>query len=440
MSAREVALAVVRDVFSQTEVQRAAQESLDYRLHAAQLDHRDAAFATALAYGAIKMRRTLDWYLRPYLEQRKAPLPFIIGEIARLGVYEMRFLGAQPYAVVSQWVNLAKRFGHRGTAGLINAVLRGFARDNPKPPQREEFLDELEFWAVTYSFPTWLVRQWHLRFGSTVETLLRGCNDPAQAALTINRKKIDRAGALEKLQERGIAARTSPFAHDSVLIQPDGAPRRALASGDGSWWTQSESSAMVADVLHPHAGERIADLCSGRGNKALQIASRLGDEDTVVCVERDARKAAQLERRAREASLCAAAVVADATRPLPGMRFDRILLDAPCSGTGVVGRHPEARWRKHSDDGERLAVLQASLLEAASAMLYEGGAIVYAVCSIDPRETTAVVDGLVRGGMLDRGLVPERFRPFQTPEGDVIVPPGVEGRDGFFISRLERRA
>ena len=128
MTAREVALQVVRDVFPPAGggAERGAQEALDYRLEKSDLDARDRAFATHLAFGAVKMRRTLDWYLQPYVGSREKALPPVIGEILRLAIYEIRYTNSQPHATVSQWVGLAKRFGHRGTAGLVNAVLRGF--------------------------------------------------------------------------------------------------------------------------------------------------------------------------------------------------------------------------------------------------------------------------------------------------------------------------
>src|SRR5690348_15689932 len=157
MNARDVALQVVRDVFPPQNSGRGAQEALDYRLRKATLDPRDRAFATMLAFGAIKMRRTLDWYLQPYIGERAKPLPPVIAEIARLAVYELRFTSSAAHAAVSEWVNLAKIYGHRGTAGLVNAVLRGFLRDKPAEPQREDFADEDDYLGAAFSYPTWLV-------------------------------------------------------------------------------------------------------------------------------------------------------------------------------------------------------------------------------------------------------------------------------------------
>jgi 16S rRNA (cytosine967-C5)-methyltransferase len=442
MTAREVALHVVRDVFAPPAshgTERTAQEALDYRLNKSDLTQQDRAFATLLAFGAIKLRRLLDWYLRPYIGSRDKALPPVIAEILRVAMYEYLFTIVQPHATVSQWVDLAKRYGHRGTAGLVNAVLRGVIRDEPAQPQRADFENEDDYLGTVFSYPTWLVRQWREVFGERLDKILQACNAPAQVAVAINRAKTTRDDVIAWFTEREARAEASELAEDCVLVSDGALARRGEREAAGAWWVQSESSAAVVDVLNPQPGESIADACSGRGSKALQSAARLDGDGALICIEKDGRKAAALERRAQQAELPVAMIVGDATAPILHQQFDRILIDAPCSGTGVLGRHPEARWRKRPDDGERLALTQRALLEALAPHVFEGGAIVYAVCSVDPRETTDVIDWFARTHNVQRGLVPARFADFQLESGDVLIPPGLGGRDGFFIARLERR-
>lgn len=435
MTAREVTLHVARDA-----PERGAQESLEYWAAKAQLDRRDRAFATNLAFGAIKMRRLLDWILQPYTGNRGKPLPPAIAEILRLGAYEVRFTGGAPHAIVSEWVNLAKRYGHRGTAGVVNAILRSLLRDPPRTPMLEDFPAPDDYLGTLYSYPTWLVRQWRAVFGDMqLEEILQACNAPAQPAVALNRKKQTREQLCTWFAEKGTPARESDLAEDSVLVDDGSVIAATESQGEGGWWRQSESSAMVVDILNPQPGERVVDACSGRGNKALQIAARLGEGEAPICIDRDAKKIATLEKRAAAADLPVAAVTGDATAPILPDRADRILIDAPCSGIGVIGRHPEARWQKRPDDGERLALTQRALLESLTPQLFDGGAIVYAVCSTDPRETTEVIDWILRTHNVQRGLIPSRYADVQTALGDVLVPPGLHGRDGFFIARLERR-
>ena len=443
MNAREVALAVIRDVFpvERGAVERSAQEALDYRLRRANLSDRDRAFATELAYGAIKMRRTLDWYLRPYTGTRDKPLPPTIAEILRLGIYEFVYTDAHEHATTNELVNLAKRYGHRGTAGLVNAVLRTFLRDKPAPPRREDFENDDDYLGAKYSFPTWIVRQWRSRFGDErLEEILAATNAPARTAVVVNRAKTSWEAVQAWFSEHGTAAMLSPFAEDALLVDDASVARSGERDADGAWWVQSESSAMPVDILNPQSGEAVLDVCSGRGNKALQTASRLNGDGTLTCIEQDVRKSTMLEQRMALAGFAAAIVTGDATQVELTQKFDRILLDAPCSGIGVLGRHPEARWRKRPDDGERLAHTQRALLESLAPHLHEGGTIVYAVCSTDPRETHEVVEWFMQRHNVRRGLIPARYEPLLTGADDVLVPPGLDGRDGFYIARLESRA
>jgi len=443
MNAREVALQVVRDVFVVPGggTERSAQEALDYRARKAALSSRDRAFATELAYGAIKMRRALDWYLEPFIGERRKELPPVIGEILRLAIYELVYTRADTHATVFEFVNLAKRYGHRGVANLVNAVLRSFLRDRPLDPCRDDFENDDEYLGTRYSLPTWLVRQWRAQFGEQVEAIAAAVNDPPRAAVTTNALRTTTAETVERFTADGIAVTASAFVPESLLVDDAAAVRAAEPAAGGAWWVQSESSAMPVAVLNPQPEEAVLDVCSGRGNKALQIGARMGGAGSELCIERDPRKAKVLEARLAAAGIAAGVVTGDATGPLlePNRQFDRALVDAPCSGIGVVGRHPEARWKKQPGDGERLALTQRALLEALAPSIHEGGVLVYAVCSTDPRETIEVVEWFRSKANFERGLIPAAFEPFITEEGDVLVPPGLDGRDGFFIARLEHR-
>ena len=439
MTARELALAVARDVFpppGSNSVERTAQASFDYRARRTELSERDRAFAAELAYGAIKLRRALDWHLAPFLGPG---LPPVIREILRLATYELIYTRANEYATVFEFVNLAKRFGHRGLANLVNAVLRSLLRAKPEEPRRESFESEDDYLATRYSLPTWLVRQWRDVFGDALEAICAAVNEPARPAIVVNTLASTPEATAERLRSNGIETTRSGYVVEALLVERGGIYR---ANGNGAWWPQSESSAMAVDVLGPQPGEAILDVCSGRGNKALQIGARLEGLGTLCCIERDARKVATLGGRLERAGIVAALVTGDATAEiLPAeQRFDRALVDAPCSGIGVVGRHPEARWKKEGSDGERLALTQRAILEQTAGHVHPGGALVYAVCSTDPRETNEVIDWFLARHNFERGLIPSGYGSLLTPNGDVLVPPGIDGRDGFYIARVERRS
>lgn len=430
MTAREVALQVVRDVFGPHP--RGAREALDYRLRKAALEPRERAFATELAYGAIKMRRLLDFELEPYVGERAKTLPQPIAEILRLGTYQLRAMhGVEAYAAVSESVGLARKYGHKGTAGLVNAVLRRVASEPPREPDPE----------TRASLPSWIVAHWRERFGEErLPAILAGVNAPAAAAVCVDLRHADVDEARRALGEAGIASTPSAFARDVLVLDREAGIGDVERLANHRWHLHAEAAAFPVDLLDPRPGERIVELCSGRGNKTLQLASRTNDAGTILAVDDDEKKIARAAERLEAAGAGSVAIVrADATAMQAAPDADRVLLDAPCSGLGILGRQPEARWRKRPEDPLRMQAVQRKLLEAASRSVKPGGALVYAVCSTDRREAEDVVDPfLAAHPEFARAALPERYAPFGTAAGDVLVPPGIDGRDGFYVARLDR--
>ncbi len=429
-SAREVALQVCRDVFGPNS--RGAREALDYRLRASKLEPRDRAFATELAYGAIKMRRFLDFELAPYLGDRAKALPQPIAEIARLGTYQLRVMrGVEAYAAVSESVGLARKYGHKGTAGLINAVLRRIATE---PPRDADL-------ATRASLPTWVVNHWRERFGEDrLGGIVAGVNAPAPAGVCVDLRNVAPEAARAALADAGVAATPSAFAYDALVLDAESSSADVERLANHRWHLHAEAATFPVDVLDPRPGMRVVELCAGRGNKTLQIASRTRDDGTLLAVDDDPRKTAQSAARLEAAGIASVALVtADATAMEAQDDADGVLLDAPCSGLGILGRQPEARWRKQPDDPARMAEIQARLLDAAARCVKPGGSLVYAVCSTDRRESEDVVDAFLGAhAAFARAAIPQRYAPFLTPFGDVLVPPGIDGRDGFYVAKLAR--
>jgi 16S rRNA (cytosine967-C5)-methyltransferase len=429
-TAREVALQVCRDVFGPNP--RGAREALDYRLRKTDLAPRDRAFATELAYGAIKMRRYLDFELKPFVGERAKSLPQPIAEILRLGTYQLRLMnGVEAYAAVSESVGLARKYGHKGTAGLVNAVLR---RVSTEPPREVDL-------ATRASLPNWVVEHWRERFGDErLDAILAGVNAPAATGVCLDLRNTTRDDAQRALAEAGIAATPSAFAQDVLVLDASASASELERLANHRWHLHSETASFPVDILDPQAGQRVIELCCGRGNKTLQIVSRMRDNGTVLAVDDDERKIAQIAKRLEAAAVGTVALVtADATTMQASADADLVLLDAPCSGLGILGRQPEARWRKLPGDPARMAEVQRKLIDAAAGGVKPGGALVYAVCSTDRREGEDVVDAfLAEHPQFARDTIAERYAPFLTSAGDVLVAPGIDGRDGFYISRVTR--
>ncbi len=435
-SARDVAFAVVRDVFGPDA--RTAQGAFDVRSRRAKLDVRGRAFAAELAYGSIKQRRLIDWLLAPYIGSRAKPPAPPLADILRLGVYQLRFMsGVEDHAAIFETVNLAWRHGHKGTAGLVNAVLRRMQAEGPREPQRADSKSDADYLGTLRSVPTWIAQQFLNTLNGMSDAALAAVNAAPRTALRVNTLRADVAEVSALLAQRGLTAQPSAYVAETLLLNGG-----SVADDDaGRWSLQSESAAIPVDLLAPQPGEEVLDLCSGRGNKTLQIAARLHDQGRIVCIERDAKKMAILSAALERADVASVApVIGDARSVASDVRADAVLLDAPCSGVGVIGRHPEARWRKLPSDGERLSVMQTALLRSAAERTKRGGRLVYSVCSIDPREGRAVIDAfLADEAEFVRAAVPERYAAFMR-DGDLIVPPGIEGRDGFYIASLQRSA
>jgi 16S rRNA (cytosine967-C5)-methyltransferase len=433
-TARQVAYDVVRDVFGPD--QRGAQASFDVRSRRARLDTRDRAFAAELAYGTIKGMRLIDWLLAPYLAGRDKPLPPTIHDVLRLGIYQIHFMsGVDDHAAVSETVNLAWKHGHKGTAGLVNAVLRRSIADGKRTPDSADFKTADDWAGMCFSVPTWIAAQFGRAYGEARDAALRGVNAAPQHALRVNALRASVETVTVDLAERGVTVRVSPYVPETLIADSG-------TIGDdpgGRWSIQSEAATMPVDMLEPRAGETVLDMCAGRGNKTIGIAARMGNTGSVVAVELDPKKIPVLREHLERAGVTNVAVVeGDARSAALEIRADAVLLDAPCSGIGVIGRHPEARWRKRPDDGSRLAETQAQLLRAAATRTAPGGRIVYSVCSPDAREGRERVDAfLAEEPGFARAPLPERYATFER-DGDLVVPAGIEGRDGFYIASLVR--
>ncbi len=431
---REVAFQVVQDVFG--EERRGAQAAFDVRARKAELDARDRAFAAELAYGSIKLRRRIDRELAPYVGIRDKALPPAIAEVLRLGVYQLRYMsGVDDHAAVSETVNLAWKHGHKGTAGLVNAVLRRMIAEGRPQFDEGAFESRNDYYGVEYSVPSWIAGQFLSAYGEAAGTALAGINSAPQHAVRVNALRTDIATVRAELEAKGVHTEASPFVAESLLVDSG-------TIGDdagGRWSVQGEAATMPVDLLAPQPGETVLELCSGRGNKSVQIAARLGGEGSLVCVEIDEKKIRVLRATLERCDVANVAIVAgDARAVAAEVAAQAVLLDAPCSGIGIIGRHPEARWRKAPEDGARLADLQAALLRAAATRTALGGRIVYSVCSTDRREGRALVDAfLAEDARFGRAPLAERYAPFAA-SGDVVVPAGIDGRDGFYIASLVR--
>jgi len=406
---------------------RPLDEALAANRDLARLDPRDRAFARLLVATALRRLGQIDAAIDARLER---PLPAkraAVRDILRLGVAQIAFLGTAPHAAVDTSVVLVRRRGQEGLAGLVNAVLRRIAEAAPPPPGDPEHLN----------VPDWLWQNWTAAYGEETAAAIARAH-LAEAPLDITLKLPDQAAHWAAALEAEI------LPTGSLRRESGGDPAQLPGFAEGAWWVQDAAAALPVRLLGDMAGRRVADLCAAPGGKTAQLAAAGAK---VTAVDISGKRLERLRGNLARLGLDAATVVADAATWLPPEPFDAVLLDAPCTATGTLRRHPDIAWNKGHEDVVRLAGLQDRLLAAALRMVRPGGTLVYATCSLLPEECEQRVATLLAAGAAAERLpvAPQelpRLEAAITTEGDLrTLPchwPESGGIDGFYGARLRR--
>jgi 16S rRNA (cytosine967-C5)-methyltransferase len=418
------------------------------------LGPRDRAFTTELVYGTLRWRGRLDCALGQVLERPLASVEPGVVTLLRLGAYQLLFCDVPASAAVDQTVRSAHALGASRAAGLVNAVLRRLAQRAGAlafPALEDEPLAHLEH---ALGIPRWIAERWLAALGpSQAAALAAASNAPPPLTVRANRARIGRAALLARLVERFPEAQACAFAPDGVVLGHGGSPASDPDFVAGLFTVQDEASQLVVELLAPAPGERVLDACAAPGTKTTAIAERVGPDGLVVALDRSERRLALIGRAVRRLGQGnVTALAADATQALaelPGAPFDRVLVDAPCSGLGALRRNPDARWRLSPDDPAQLAELQSALLASASTWLRPGGTLVYSTCTLTGEENDAVVEAFLANTpgfeRAEAGRLPQALRPLLDAKGALVTWPhrhgtGAHGMDGFYAARLERSA
>jgi 16S rRNA (cytosine967-C5)-methyltransferase len=435
--ARACAYTVVRRVFEEGAY---ADRALAGEARA--LDPRDRAFSTALAYGAIQRRRTLDHVAQRLSSRRLERLDPPVLAALRLGLYQLLYLGGvADYAAVDESVELAKR-ARPAAAGLVNAILRRGGTEGPAILAELDDADPAGA-AILHSVPDWLARLWWTEIGvDGARELLRRINDPAESAIRVNTLLASPAGVADALP---VPSHPAPALPEGLVVEAGFDAQSSDPWKRGAIMPQSRGSMLVARVLAPVAGERVLDLCAAPGGKTTHIAALLENRGEVLAVERHPGRAAALERTCvRMHTSCVRVEVADAAQLSPGAHggnYDRVLVDPPCSGLGTLQSRPDRRWRATAEAIDELAALQSRILAAGAARVAPGGTLVYSVCTISRREGEMVLERFLRehpefAAETLAEQLPQWAEAAVGPHLQLL--PSREGTDGFFIARARR--
>ncbi len=436
---REVALRILHKIETENVFANESIQSFCGNLILSSLDRR---FISEIVHGTTKMRRRLDFVLSQFLVEKLEGLTPWIKNILRMGIYQIDFMDKVPEsAAVDESVKLAKKFGHKGTVALVNAVLRSYLRDKSKVsfPSWEE--DKVENIALFYSFPSWMVERW-LEIWGEKETikLCEAFNQRPRLSLRVNSLKIGQKDLEEILNQEKIKFKPGKFLKNFYTIESKMDFSQFAPLQEGWVYFQDESAGFPVALLDPQPGECILDLCAAPGGKTTFIAEKMKDQGMVVAVDISLKKLKTIKENydrlgIESINLCCADAKNFSCCPV-----DKILMDAPCSALGTLGKNSDTRWRKQKEDPPRLQTIQLEILLNAARLLKSGGVLIYSTCTIMPDENEQTVNKFL-----------EQRKDFKRKDSHIFVDsevvdekgfvrtlPHIHKMDGSFACRLEK--
>jgi len=437
---RDAALDVLIRVF---ERDWQLDRSLDKTLRRKPVSDRGRRFMTQLVYGTVRYKLLCDHALKPICTQELDKLPLPILVILRMAVFQSLFLDTvtRP-AMVHTSVELAKKRGHAGLGRLVNAVLRRAPQTvaDIKLPGFE--YEPERFLSLRYSTPEWLVRRWMEQYGPEgARALCERSVMEAPLTLRVNTLQTTPEALTAWLKKKDIeVAPLTPLPEELTVIRGQGAIQ-SEAFRRGDFTIQDAASMLPAYLMEPQPGDRVLDLCAAPGGKTTHLAQLAGGKAEITAMDAQFRKLALVRENIERLGAPGIRVLqGDAAAPPFGPVFDRVLLDAPCSGLGTMRRHPELKYRVSDESIRRLADQQRALLRSALRCVRPGGVVVYSVCTFTPEETTGVVEAVAGecGAKFEDG--PEILSPWAISQGQYQTRPGQEALDGFFLTRLRAQS
>jgi 16S rRNA (cytosine967-C5)-methyltransferase len=408
-------------------------------------DVRDNAFILELVNGVLRHRAHLDWAIGRFSAQPISKTDIRTRNILRLGAYQMLHLDRVPVsAAVNTSVELAKKRG--GKSGYVNALLRNLDR-NRRIMTEAPAGDAATRLSTLYSHPDWLVRRWINRFGlERTEVVLRENNRQAPLVIRTNVLRTAREQLKTSLEAEGASVVPTLFSPLGLEISASSGLRSLSAYRTGWFMVQDQAAQLIAMMLDPQPGEEVLDACAAPGGKATHLAELMQDKGVMVALDSEAGRLEKVrENRDRLGAMIVRPVLGDATRYSEG-KYDKILVDAPCSGLGVLRRHPDGRWNKREETIARHAALQRRILQHCASLLKPDGALVYATCTTEPEENEEVVAGFLeqaRGEFrIDdpRPFLPDSARTLVDEQLFFRTFPAQPSMDGFFGARLKHLA
>lgn len=402
----------------------------------------DRAFYTALVYGTIERKITLDYIINCFSGRDIAKIDKEILVILRMGVYQIMFMGSVPdHAACNECVELCKKKGKRSASGFVNALLRETIRKKENIVYPDRAKEPVKYLSVMYSYPEWLCEMWLSDYGfERAEKILSALNISPDMTLRVNTIKTDKSNVLSYLADKDIKADNGLYAKNAVRLLQS-CPVSALdILQDGHVFVQDEASQLCAEVLGAESGDTVIDTCSCPGGKSFSVALNMQNEGKVYSFDLHGNKLSLVQKGAKKLG-----IEIIETREHDGSTFieemkgiaDRVLVDAPCSGLGVIAKKPDLRY-KEKNAIERLPDIQYRILNASSNYVKKGGVLVYSTCTLNIRENEKVVERFLAEHKEYKPYDFDFGNGIKSEKGMLTLYPDTHKTDGFFISRFIR--
>lgn len=403
----------------------------------------EAALCSRIVYGVMQNRILLDFYIGAYCSQKPDHLQPPLLEILRIGAYQILFLEKVPdSAAVNTSVELTKLAKRGQASGLVNAVLRKISQNKnalPTIPDR----DTAQFLSIRYSHPKWLVKRLlALLSREEAEAFLAADNGVAPLTVQVNPLRTTVEALTAELAEAGVAARPHPWVPGCLGLSGSGDLTRLPAFQAGKFLVQDPAARLVSLIAEVRPGQKLLDVCAAPGGKSFSAAFAMEDQGTILACDLHENKLKRIQEGAARLGLgCIETAATDGRRQTPDWveTFDIVLVDAPCSGLGIIRKKPDTRYKK-ADDLFTLPVVQAAILDNAAAYVRPGGILVYSTCTILPEENEQITDAFLAE---HPDFSRESFtlpQPVGETDGQLTLWPQRHGTDGFYICRMRRQS
>ena len=358
----------------------------------------DRRLITEIVYGTLRMRGHLDWVVECLYRGKFNDMEVSIKNILRTGLYQLLFTERIPdFAIVDEAVRITNKMRRRGS-GLVNAILRNFIRKKDQIQYPQIGIDPAHHISIVHSHPLWMVKKWIEMFGvEETAALCKANNQVPPVTLRVNTLKSSRTSTKEELLQHGFEVKETAFSPDGLIVSNrNTSARETDAHSSGRIQVQDEGSQLIARLASPKPGENVLDLCAGMGGKTSHLAAIMENRGSILALDISKKKIDALCKNASRLDVAIVDTQVGDAREKPGEAFiesfDRILIDAPCTGLGTLRRNPEIKWRTSPVDAEKCSILQKAILENAAHYLKRGGSLIYSTCTITKEENEAVIE------------------------------------------------